>query len=115
MRIKYLATYQGPSYGSYDAFEVMEGFVSVEAARHAMWNRQSVQFDWVDEYRRNQDGNHVVWATNTRAGFPASSNLDTMELYEVIERYSRGDIMINPEPCIRLSVGPRGGVVQEKF
>lgn len=113
MKIKYLATYNGPSYGGWDSYEQMDAFSSIEDARQAMSLRQGGH-DYVTTYKENDDNFYVPWSRGQYTEFPGTTTEDRMDLYLAVDlddgEYSRGD-----DPMYRLTVGPRGGIKVEKW
>ena len=113
-RIKYLATYHGPSYDSGGWSESLDGFKSLDAAKVAMDNRQG-EFDYVTTFKENSEGNYVIDSSDTYVRFPATTSSDIMELYKVIGVGEFGQLERAAEPTYRLVIGNRGGVVVEKY
>ena len=113
-RIKYLATYNGPSYGGPWAPERMDGFTSLSAAKASMWCRQHNGYDITQAFIIN-DEQMWVWAGEDYTRFPATTPEDHMELYEVIGDGPYGSLQVADSPSIRLTVGPRGGVIKESY
>lgn len=110
--IKYLAKYNGPSYASYDLGK-MESFNSFYEAKCEMHRRQSMGYGYTTTYRQNEDGLYVLWESEGRYDFPGTTTEDTMDLYSVTA--AEGAYRCQPEPFIRLFVGPRGGIRLENY
>jgi len=113
-RIKYLASYEGPSYGSWGSPERMDGFTSIKAAELSMWCRQNDGCDTTQAFIIN-DEQYWVWAGEDYTRFPATTPEDCMELYEVIGDGPYGSLQVADSPSIRLTVGLRGGVTRESY
>ncbi len=113
MKIKYLATYHGPSYFSF-YLENMEAFTSIQAAKDEMWRRQRMSYGYTTTYRENAQGYYVKWEDDVKYDFPGTTSEDTMELYGVTE-FEPGVFIRDGEPTYRLSIGERGGIVKENY
>lgn len=110
MRIKYLTSYQGPSYGSVYQ-ELMDGEQSLYSAMVSFRRRIVMGYDDVSTYKENPEGTYVIWETDRRVGFPGTTEEDYMDLYYAIPTdggYTMGDW------AYRISLGPRKGVRSEK-
>lgn len=111
-RIKYLASYTGPSYGSVDQ-DRMDGFCALWRVMDSMKARQKYESDDVRYYVLN-DHNDVYQLEGERfVRFPATTQEDIMDVYHAVwdddlEGYILGDW------AYRITVGPRGGIRAEK-
>lgn len=109
----YFATYNGPSHSHWDLDRV-EAFKSLADAktslqRRIQWSRGS---DYTTEYRRNGDGLYVRWEISYTDFLGCDE--DYITLYHAHKEVD-GQWSINSEPYARLSLGPRGGVVVDKY
>ena len=111
-KVKYLATYQGPSYGGWHVFENMEAFDSIDAAKRSMRNRQEGDTRVVS-FKENGDQMHV-YDTDSYRDFPATTPMDTMVLYQVAEG-PFGSLERFEDPTYRLSIGNRGGIIVQPY
>jgi hypothetical protein len=114
MRIKYLATYNGPSYGGSSDLDWMQGFASIREAKDEMDRRQRMGYGYVTTYALNADELYVPWEGEKKYDFPATTQDDFMELYKVTLA-DEGTYWRQPEPFYRLTIGPRGGVQVEAY
>lgn len=109
----YFATHNGPSHSHWDLDRV-EAFKNITDAKQSLrrrtqWSRGS---DDTTEYRRNSDGLYVRWGVEYTDFL--GTNEDYITLYRAHKKVD-GQWGINSEPYARLTLGPRGGVVVEKF
>ena len=111
-KVKYLGTYSGPSYYSYDR-EYAIGFDSLEAARDFFRCAQA-GFAWVDEYRENEDSYYVLWSEYKCSEFPGTTDQDTLTLSHVTHRH-KGMVDMHEGASYQITRGPRGGAVLEKW
>lgn len=109
----YLATYNGPSHSHWDLDRV-EAFKSVTDAKESLRIRTSGSrgSDYTTEYRRNGDGFYVRWEVSY-TDFLGSGE-DYITLYRAHKEVD-GQWSINSEPYARLVLGPRGGVIVERY
>jgi hypothetical protein len=111
--IKYLASYNGPSYGLGGYNDRMDGFYSLKHAMESMWSRQKDEYDHVITYRENEITDVYQRENVHSVRFPATTRQDIMDVYycewsDEDEGYILGDWMY------RITVGPRGGIRAEK-
>lgn len=109
---KYFGLYHGPSYGGWESEYVM-GFFSLEDAKHTFrqfWNGYSTH----DEYRENADGFYVPWDMGKYSATPATTREDFMDLYSVGEAQHCGTYFMSDSVDVRLTWGPRNGIVVER-
>ncbi len=102
------ATYEGPSYGTYDFRDGMEAFTSISAARDAYAARQETSGRYgLPVNRVTFSAHHDTWTVEDteHVTFPATSPQDVMCLYRPG----------SDEPFARFVAGPRGGAVRENF
>jgi hypothetical protein len=111
-KLRYLATYSGPSFGAGYPFEKMEGFNSLYEVTCEMHRRQTMGYGYTTTYAENADGLYVEWEPEKRYNFPGTTTEDIMELYGVTDK-GDGTYFRHDEPSFRLSVGPRGGIARE--
>lgn len=115
MRIKYLATYNGPSYGSMGGYdEKMEGFTSIADAKDELDRRQRTGYGYVTTYARNANDLYVPWELDKQYDFPGTTREDFMELYRV-QRVGAGLFWLDPDPMYRLTIGSRKGIKVEEW
>lgn len=115
MRIKYLATYNGPTYDVLGRRNgKMEAFVSIREAKDEMDRRQRGGYGYVTTYALNASELYVPWEQEKKYDFPAATRSDFMELYKVTP-VGEGMYWSQPEPFYRLTVGPRGGIQMESY
>lgn len=112
MRIKYLASYQGPSYGSMTQ-DTMDGFTSLWRAVQSVRTRQVYESDGVRCYTLNDHSDVYQLESERYVHFPVTTRDDFMDVYHATwdngcEGYTLGDW------AYRITVGPRGGVRAEK-
>lgn len=112
MRIKYLASYIGPSYGS-PTQDTMDGFTSLWRCLDSMKARQKYGSDDVRRYALNDHSDVYQLESEWFSRFPATTQEDIMDVYHAVwdndlEGYILGDW------AYRISVGPRGGIRAEK-
>lgn len=112
-KVRYLASYHGPSYGECGWVESMDAYPSLKAAEAAMRGRQ-LGYSYDQQFIRNAD---ELWVHNgsNNARFPATTNEDWMDVHEVIEYGPFGSLLIAAHPAFRLSVGPRGGIIRVAY
>jgi hypothetical protein len=110
MTIRYAGTYNGPSYFSWEA--EFEGFTSLAEAKNALHERVNGSGAFPYEVKTLTEDNfgHVTVTRIEQCLFPATTNEDFIDLYVVGGNGYRAS-----EPYIRLTVGPRGGIIAEKF
>lgn len=108
---RYAGSYTGPSYGTFDLQDGMEGFTSLKEAEQRFRERQETGGGTMLPVRYlNLDKDMKIYAESSeRVMFPATTPQDTMDLYRVFN----GEVA--QEPFARLSAGPNGGVVREDF
>lgn len=111
MNVRYAGTYSGPSYGNF-ADPSFEGFYSLAHATAKLRERVNGSGAWPCEVIDLSETADGVLFINRISGvlFPATTNEDYIDLYPVDARGYRAS-----EPSIRLTVGPRGGIVRENF
>lgn len=110
-RIRYAGVYSGPSYGTADYRDSLEGFTSLEDAKEQYQNRvTSGGGHRLPEFNLKLDpAGRIASIEDNSAYWPATTTQDTLDLYRVYER------QVAEEPFARLSTGPRGGIVQEDY
>lgn len=113
MNIRYFGTFHDASYSSYD-MEFMTGYTSVRDAGDSLLRRYQMGRDDRPEFRENASGFYVPWE-ETMYNFPAVTENASIILYRATwkrdERvYDRGFM-----GEYRLTIGPRSGVVVEKW
>lgn len=109
--VKYAGGYSGPSYGGVDYRDGLAGFTSISAAVDYFRERQQTSGAWPlasTDLTVNAD-NEITYVKDTRGCWPSTSTQDTLELYAVT------DGTVADYPFMRLSAGPRGGVVRENY
>ncbi len=115
MKIKYLATYNGPSYGTYGGYgDYFEGFASIQAAKDELDRRQRMEYGYTTTYAENNDDLFVIWESEKRYAFPGTTKDDSMELYAVSDA-GQMQYLRDTNPSYRLTVGPRGGIQVEAY
>ncbi len=115
MRIKYLATYNGPSYGTRGGYdENMEGFASIAEAKNELDCRQRAGYGYVTTYALNANELYVPWELSRRYSFPGTTGEDYMELYRA-QSVGAGLFQLDPDRMHRLTIGPRGGIKVEAY
>jgi len=112
--VRIAGNYTGPSYGNPHC-PSFEGFSSLECAADRFRERQETS----GSYRLRSDDltvtdGIITDVTRQSACWPATSAQDTLELYRV-DVLPDGTRAIAGEPFMRLTAGPRGGVVRERF
>lgn len=113
-KIKYLASYFGPSYFSYDQ-ERMMGLASISEAKRTFLDFYGGSVVYQD-MRQNADGLYVEWEQHAWSRTPGTSEQDVMYVYyahEVLDGSTRGTHEIN-ELAFVVGLGPRGGVILER-
>jgi hypothetical protein len=114
-QVRYAGVYAGPSYGNPWA-PSFEGFTSLREAETRFRERQETSGTWlldVTELSVEQHG-MITSVTEDSTYWPATTPQDTIELY-AITVLANGEQYIDHEPFLRLSAGPRGGVVRERY
>lgn len=108
MKIKYLASYHGPSYRPVDQ-EYMDGLQNLWSAMKSMRNRQS---GWapVDTFKEDSEGTYRLHRRGM-AAFSATTYEDYMDVYYALPE--EGGYILG-EWAYRISVGPRGGIRTNK-
>jgi hypothetical protein len=109
--IRYAGLYTGPSYGSYDPRDGLEGFTSLKEAESRFAERQDTGGAYrLDVRNLTVDSDWRITASEeTSTCWPATTAQDTLELYRVYED------QVTQEPFRRLSAGERGGVVRKNY
>lgn len=103
--MKYLASYEGVSYGSMDQ-ECMKGFPNLLSAMQFMRDMQAKELQWYHEYREDSEGVYRFTGRSTIDG-AVSTPRDFMDVCYAIpdgDGYTLGDW------AYRITVGPRGGI-----
>lgn len=113
MKVRYLGTFHGASYGSYDIVD-MDAYSSIEAARSSLFHRLVDEMDYVTTYRQNADGEYIRWENERFTRFPGTTKQDSIELHKVIND-DNGVLTIADGPYYRLTMGPREGVKVERY
>lgn len=111
--IKYLGQFYDHSYQSWDQ-EYLTGFTSLRDAGDSLLRRLQMGRDDRPEYRENRHGLYVYWEENMY-GFPAVSESASFELYGAIWLPATQTYQRTAEPLYRLTVGPRKGIVRERY
>lgn len=113
-KVKYFATYQGPSYGMGGWETTYDAYSSLKAAMESMWHRQIDGSDTITAYTETpSDGLLRLLEEDVYYRFPATSREDVMWLYHAIRNeeedgWSVGDV------AYLITVGPRGGIRPER-
>jgi hypothetical protein len=110
MKFRYAGVYSGPSYGNPHA-PSFEGFTSIAEAEHRFRERQETSGAYrlpVASLVTGPDGEIRSYGEHFTY-WPATTPQDTVELYEISDGY------VGHEPFLRLSAGPRGGIVRENY
>lgn len=110
-KIRYAGYYSGPSYGTHDYRDGLEGFTSYDQAkdRYAERLANSGQYRLPVTSIKVDADSKVTEAHDENTYWPATTREDTLDLYRVYE----GEVA--SEPFARLVSGPRGGVVKEDY
>jgi hypothetical protein len=108
-KVKYAGVYTGPAYGNpWDPS--FEGFTSLAEAEQRFRERQESSGTYPLSKRSLNVALGIITSTTEESAYwPATSPQDTIGLYRVFEGEIAG------EPFLRLSAGPRGGVVRENY
>ena len=115
-RVKYFATYHGPSYGlgyGYDLDRV-DAFYSKSEVRAAMHERQKYEADTVVSYVCQPDGFYRKQEEEF-VRFPATTREDFMDVYAALWDAEEEGYEMSSEPEFRVYVGDRGGIKVEAF
>jgi hypothetical protein len=110
-KIRYAGVYSGPSYGNPWA-PSYEGFTSLMQAEQRFYARQKTSGAWKLDVTNLvlDDDRQITEVTEDNTYWPATSPEDTLELYDVAK-----NTVITCEPVVRMTAGPRGGVVRERY
>ena len=120
-QLRYVGFYSGPSYGNpYTNHPSLassaDAFTSIRQAQTWFSERQATSGRYpLDTLLAsfNEDGN-IVAVTRDSARWPATSPEDCLELYPVY--LDKGcDVRATGEPCMRITAGPRGGAVVDRY
>ena len=120
-QLRYVGFYSGPSYGDpYSNHPALcssaDAFTSISQAKAWFSERQATSGRYpLDtlQARFNEDGN-IVAVTRDSTLWPATSPEDSLELYPVYLDEG-ADYRASDEPCMRITAGPRGGAVVERY
>lgn len=109
--VRYAGCYTGPSYGTGDYRDSLEGFTSLEDAREQYQNRvaSSGSHRLPAHNLKLGPAGRIVSVEDTSTYWPATTPQDTLDLYRVYQ----GEIAA--EPFARFITGPRGGAVREDY
>jgi hypothetical protein len=109
MTIKYAGVYTGPGFGN--PWEPsFEGFTSLAEAEQRFRERQETSGAQLLAVRDLNVAHGIITSVAEDSTYwPATTPQDTIELYRVFDGEVAG------EPFLRLSAGPRGGVVRENY
>ena len=120
-QLRYVGFYSGPSYGNpYTDHPSLcssaEAFTSIRQAKAWFAERQGTSGRYplatlLASF--NEDGN-ITAVTRNSARWPATSPEDSLELYPVYLD-DGADYRASSEPCMRITAGPRGGAVVERY
>lgn len=113
-RVRYLASYSGPSYDTWGEPEYMDAYKSIEAARDAFKARQKGFQECTYAFQKNNDD---LWSFDSSqwVDWPATTDQDRMELYPVIGDGMFKTLQVDNYPIIRIVAGPRGGAIVERY
>lgn len=109
-KVKYLGSYNGPSYFSYDR-DYMMGLESIQEAKDTFKDFYDGSVGY-KSMRENADGLYIVWEEASYTRTPGTSEEDCLDVYYAIPEGSYGGYRIG-EYAFRLSFGPRRGIIKE--
>lgn len=112
MSIKYLASYEGPSYGSMSQ-DHMDGFSGLYEAMQSMRDRQNERWVNIRGYTLNNKTDVYQSNGTDYFRFPATTPEDVMDVYYAVwDKELEGWIL--GDWAYRITVGPKGGIRSER-
>jgi hypothetical protein len=116
--IRYVGFYSGPSYSNgadHPAIaDTVEGFTSIREAKERFQERQETSGSWrLDVRDVNLEHGVLTEFTDEKYYCPGTSPEDRLELYPVFK--VDGEYRASYEPSHRITAGPRGGAITERY